>query len=824
LKLWKMPVNKRRKGKQGKQPAPTKAIGESPTFETAKRIHSVSTDQSKGPTHDLILTSEKRRGIFECDYCHADISQLPRIRCAVCVDFDLCLDCFTSTDHATAIARLKAASDQNGMAALSAIQHEATHGYRVCDSTRYPLFSTARTRVNRLNTDVEKNSGMSNEEQRVSDINVASSGIDEIGDEMDVDEAALGSNEEIMEREQDANSMDVTELERTAVNDGVLTEELNSTDKYIVYDDPKFFWTVEEDLRLLEGIQTNGLGNWVEIAEAVAGQGSIGKTPRRCMERYFDDFLGRYGHILPSHTLQAEGEDEVEESDATKYSVEEFDKGDTDDTPSRTSKRRAVMMRSPSSMSTMAFTSRKKYKAIPTETLEGYGEFWANPYLPPIEGVRTGQEVGRDHAYKAEQLFVKMSMAMDSIEQVKNLHKEWTETRLLKPGGPTVLPPRPDDVVGMTGAELSGFMPRREDFDVEWENDAEQAVADMEFLPGEPIEDKQLKLQVLAIYNSKLDEREKRKKFVLSRKLYDYRKTQTEHEKLPQDERDLVHRMRLFERFHTPEEHKEFLADLLKAKRLRKEIAKLQMYRRLGIRTLLEAEKYELDKERRQFHKTAHTQKNTDVSTPDENTAATSAEVSGRSGMSQSVGTVSSSYWKQYRTGDRRERKSINRGVPWADSQETSNNLKNNSADGSSKVVDTRRDDGDMDAVQPVEDTIAIQAKLEVSSRATKEDDFAHLPGYNLLSSREVLLCQRTRLTPEQYLEVKNVLIQESLLKGLLDREGPGSSKRALVRIDVERRGDVIDFLVRAGWVSTKVGNLARNLPTSIGVLSKEPT
>ncbi|EEC51919.1 predicted protein, partial [Phaeodactylum tricornutum CCAP 1055/1] len=433
-------------------------------------------------------------GIFECDYCHADISQLPRIRCAVCVDFDLCLDCFTSTDHATAIA------------------------------------------------------------------------------------------------------------------------QLNSTDKYIVYDDPKFFWTVEEDLRLLEGIQTNGLGNWVEIAEAVAGQGSIGKTPRRCMERYFDDFLGRYGHILPSHTLQAEGEDEVEESDATKYSVEEFDKGDTDDTPSRTSKRRAVMMRSPSSMSTMA-----------------------------------------------------------------------------------------------TGAELSGFMPRREDFDVEWENDAEQAVADMEFLPGEPIEDKQLKLQVLAIYNSKLDEREKRKKFVLSRKLYDYRKTQTEHEKLPQDERDLVHRMRLFERFHTPEEHKEFLADLLKAKRLRKEIAKLQMYRRLGIRTLLEAEKYELDKERRQ------------------------------------------------------------------------------------------RDDGDMDAVQPVEDTIAIQAKLEVSSRATKEDDFAHLPGYNLLSSREVLLCQRTRLTPEQYLEVKNVLIQESLLKGLLDREGPGSSKRALVRIDVERRGDVIDFLVRAG-------------------------
>jgi transcriptional adapter 2-alpha len=67
--------------------------------------------------------------------------------------------------------------------------------------------------------------------------------------------------------------------------------------------------------------------------------------------------------------------------------------------------------------------------------------------------------------------------------------------------------------------------------------------------------------------------------------------------------------MRLFERFHTPEEHQIFINDLLKAKRLRKEIAKLQMYRRIGIRTQPEAERYKIDKARLLFHKTAAAEK-----------------------------------------------------------------------------------------------------------------------------------------------------------------------------------------------------------------------
>ena len=53
---------------------------------------------------------------------------------------------------------------------------------------------------------------------------------------------------------------------------------------------------IEEDLRLLEGICTLGLGHWIDLRDVVC------KNPKKCVDRYFDDFLGWYGHILPKHT------------------------------------------------------------------------------------------------------------------------------------------------------------------------------------------------------------------------------------------------------------------------------------------------------------------------------------------------------------------------------------------------------------------------------------------------------------------------------------------------------------------------------------------
>lgn len=63
-----------------------------------------------------------------------------------------------------------------------------------------------------------------------------------------------------------------------------------------------------------------------------------------------------------------------------------------------------------------------------------------------------------------------------------------------------------------TADEIIGYWPKREEFDVEFLNEAEIEIAELEFLEEDTPEDRELKLNVLQIYNMHLAEREARKK------------------------------------------------------------------------------------------------------------------------------------------------------------------------------------------------------------------------------------------------------------------------------------------------------------------------
>ena len=803
-----MPSKRRKGGRNTTSPPPsaptTDNEEEAPTNENVeeKEEKKETIDQPAVLPSDipLVLTSEKKRGIYECDYCHSDISQLPRIRCAVCPDFDLCLDCFATTDHTAAIARLKAAAHSHSelskdgirstmVAGMSSANHDHTHGYRVCDSTRYPICSSARTAQEVMLTNTEE-----------------------------------GDNETKKRKLDEADSI------------------------LVVAEDPRGVWTAEEDLRLLDAIKTNGLGNWIEISDSVSGNGSVGKTPKRCMERYFDDFLGRYGHILPPFTiLDAHVEDEIfaatTEGDAAS-------KQQDDDDNVRVSKRISRMPTNltASSAGGSSSKSRKRFKVVRTESLPGYDKIWPKPYLPPVPGVEIGQEVARDLSAKSEQAFFKATTAVSSKEEADKIRKEWMETRMNELGAPTVLPPRPEDTALLPGANLMGFMPRRGDFDIEWENDAEEALADMEFTQADSPHDRQLKLQVLEIYFQKQEEREKRKKFIMSRKLYDYKRFLEEEEKIPTDERDLMHRLRLFERFHTPEEHSAFIADILKAKRLRKEIGKLQMYRRIGIRSLLEAEKYELDKERRQFHKMAQIQKEAEakikassgissVPSTTTNNASNGSTISAIGSPTKDIAV--DSLWKQYKSSDRKARRSINRTGP---EEITEDKKEDNGVEPAKKEEDTEMEEASdkKDGAEASEEGSNNDKDTEMkdadgdmsdgeSSSAAKEEktndldgeefDINGSQGFDLLSRKEVELCKRLKLFPTQYLEIKKALIYESLKNGLLDKEGASSARKTIVKVDVQKRGNILDFMVRAGWISNSLAKVARTVTPPVSQL-----
>lgn len=51
-------------------------------------------------SHPIMLkpgqgAGEGKRALYHCNYCNKDITGKIRIKCAVCPDFDLCIECFS---------------------------------------------------------------------------------------------------------------------------------------------------------------------------------------------------------------------------------------------------------------------------------------------------------------------------------------------------------------------------------------------------------------------------------------------------------------------------------------------------------------------------------------------------------------------------------------------------------------------------------------------------------------------------------------------------------------------------------------------------------
>ncbi len=135
-----------------------------------------------------------------------------------------------------------------------------------------------------------------------------------------------------------------------------------------------------------------------------------------------------------------------------------------------------------------------------------------------------------------------------------------------------------------------------------------------------------------------------------------------------------------------------------------------------------------------------------------------------------------------------------------------------------SEVVDAM----DVDEPTPSEaDTHPAEMAVELDEKKCEQEEQMHEgdteaetleqlkkhPSADLLSDRELNLCQLAKLKPAEYLEIKRMIVQQSTAAGLVENR-----RRTLLLIDMERRGDVIDFMVKAGWVSPKVEAEVRSI------------
>lgn len=150
--------------------------------------------------------------------------------------------------------------------------------------------------------------------------------------------------------------------------------------------------------------------------------------------------------------------------------------------------------------------------------------------------------------------------------------------------------------------EIQGYMPGRLEFDHEAENEAEVAIKDMIFDPDDSAGDIELKLTILSIYNSRLTTRAERKRILINNGLLEYRKNILNDKRKSKEEKEFLKRINAYIRIMTPKDYEEFSADLLSELRCRMRIHQLQNWRRNGITSLEDGNKFEKDKLIRQSH------------------------------------------------------------------------------------------------------------------------------------------------------------------------------------------------------------------------------
>ncbi|KAI3803608.1 hypothetical protein L1987_31765 [Smallanthus sonchifolius] len=329
-------------------------------------------------------------------------------------------------------------------------------------------------------------------------------------------------------------------------------------------------WNADEEILLLEGIEMYGLANWNEVAEHVGT-----KSKSHCIEHYNTIYMNSPCFPLPdmSHVMGKNREELL----AMAREHGEVSKGHP------TGGELSVKEESP-------FSARIKVEDIRKESLAG---------RPSTALVSDAGSVGGSSSINASTGAGKRTSSMVQSDKVGDGIKI-EDSHTDRSFGEKKLRSSTEEGPSMT--ELSGYNFKRQEFEVEYDNDAEQLLADMEFKDADTDPERELKLRVLRIYSKRLDERKRRKDFILERNLL---YADPFEQGLSPEEKEICRRYRVFMRFHKKEEHEELLKTVIEEHRIRRRIEDLQEARASGCRTSADAERYIEHKRKREAEENA---------------------------------------------------------------------------------------------------------------------------------------------------------------------------------------------------------------------------
>ncbi|KAG9050219.1 Transcriptional adapter ada2 [Tulasnella sp. UAMH 9824] len=313
-------------------------------------------------------------------------------------------------------------------------------------------------------------------------------------------------------------------------------------------------WGADEELLLIDGLLANGMGSWADAAE------HIGTRTREEAERHYNEVYVT-SPDWPMPRMDVKFDFDLEEFQARKKRrLEEIQKAPIEHTVSS----------------------------------------------KPLVSAPTNHEIA---GYMPGRLEFETEVENEAEEQVKDLEFGL----VMEYGGADQ--PEGDPPAAIMEAERKAANEEDGDGDgdvkMEDENEKDKSKKEEEEpavpLGPPPVETTaslELKLCLLAIYNEKINRRLETKAVVFDRGLLEMKKLQAierkrgggEKEKEKKAERDFINKHKPFARLQTASDYETFVEGLLYEVSLRKRIQELQEYRRMGITTLAEAEKYEKDK------------------------------------------------------------------------------------------------------------------------------------------------------------------------------------------------------------------------------------
>ena len=330
-------------------------------------------------------------------------------------------------------------------------------------------------------------------------------------------------------------------------------------------------WGADEEMLLLEGVELYGLGNWAKVGE------HVGKHPDDCKAHYFEVYVETDTFPVPKPRAEMGGVD-------IKQLIEE--------------RRRAGAERIALARQQSAVARRGRPLGSTKAKSHGGGD---GPHAGGeiSEGKVKMEENGYAGTGKQAQPYggSKLVTPVPLPAQAQAVPGEAT------PATSAFLPPGEGGKMPATGeagaplmlseAQQTGYHLKRNEFDPEYDHEAEYIISELDFPEDEPEEERAAKLRLIEIYNRRLDERARRYNFSRSRGLVNVKRQSAIDRRRAPSERELVGRMRVVARY-LPQPQWEALAEGVAAEgRLRARIAQLQQYRAMGMRTFEEVERYE---------------------------------------------------------------------------------------------------------------------------------------------------------------------------------------------------------------------------------------